>query len=62
MATYVRDPGKPWAAEEGLSGCLAVSNETDNVGCYGDQSDFCDEELRSLDKEGRAVITKHKLR
>ncbi len=61
VATYVKDGATPWKAEEGLLGGLRSDNEDDNIGCYGDQSDFSDEELQSLDNEGRCIITKHKL-
>uniref|UniRef100_H3C009 DNA-(apurinic or apyrimidinic site) endonuclease n=1 Tax=Tetraodon nigroviridis TaxID=99883 RepID=H3C009_TETNG len=39
---------------------LLTSHEA-AVGCYGDQAEFCREELQLLDNEGRAVITQHKV-
>lgn len=47
------------AAEEGLSGLLATQNG--DVGCYGNMDEFTQEELRSLDNEGRALLTQHKI-
>ncbi|XP_023693340.1 DNA-(apurinic or apyrimidinic site) endonuclease 2 [Paramormyrops kingsleyae] len=60
VATFCRDSATPVAAEEGLTGLLTSHDGA--VGCYGDQNDFEDEELQSLDNEGRAVITQHKVR
>ncbi|XP_061590687.1 DNA-(apurinic or apyrimidinic site) lyase 2 [Cololabis saira] len=59
VATYCRDSSTPFAAEEGLSGLL--TNHEGAVGCYGDLSEFSNEELQLLDNEGRAVITQHKI-
>ncbi|KAI4895855.1 hypothetical protein NFI96_021423, partial [Prochilodus magdalenae] len=58
VATFCKDTATPFAAEEGLTGLLA--NQGDAVGSYGDQDEFCAEELQALDGEGRAVITQHK--
>lgn len=59
VATYCKDSATPFAAEEGLSGVLTGHESA--TGCYGDQSDFCRDELQLLDNEGRAVITQHKI-
>ncbi|XP_061666014.1 DNA-(apurinic or apyrimidinic site) lyase 2 [Syngnathoides biaculeatus] len=59
VATYCKDCATPFAAEEGLTGLLA--NGEGAVGCYGNHSDFTDEELQLLDNEGRAVITQHRI-
>uniref|UniRef100_UPI0037E9034C DNA-(apurinic or apyrimidinic site) endonuclease 2 isoform X1 n=2 Tax=Semicossyphus pulcher TaxID=241346 RepID=UPI0037E9034C len=59
VATYCKDSATPFAAEEGLTGLL--TNGEGAVGCYGDQNEFCSEELQLLDNEGRAVITQHKI-
>ncbi|XP_038577939.1 LOW QUALITY PROTEIN: DNA-(apurinic or apyrimidinic site) lyase 2 [Micropterus salmoides] len=59
VATYCKDSATPYAAEEGLTGLL--TNHEGAVGSYGDQSEFCSEELQLLDNEGRAVITKHRI-
>ena len=59
VATFVRDTYTPIKAEDELSG---MSCSDDVIGHYGDQSDFSDEELASLDNEGRTVITQHQLR
>ena len=48
----------PSRAEEGLAGVL--SNHQD-IGCYK-LEEFTDEELTSLDSEGRCVITEHKIK
>ena len=61
VATYVRDSGTPWKAEEGLSGGFRSDNEEENIGFYGDQSEFSDEELQALDNEGRTIMTQHKM-
>ncbi|XP_026885476.2 DNA-(apurinic or apyrimidinic site) lyase 2 [Electrophorus electricus] len=60
VATFCKDTATPCAAEEGLTGLLA--NHGEAVGRCGDQSAFSNEELQSLDGEGRAVITQHKFR
>ncbi|XP_078520665.1 DNA-(apurinic or apyrimidinic site) endonuclease 2 [Lissotriton helveticus] len=59
VATFCRDSATPLAAEEGLSGML--TNHTGAVGCYGATEDFSEEELQSLDNEGRAVLTRHRI-
>ncbi|XP_044067369.1 DNA-(apurinic or apyrimidinic site) lyase 2 [Siniperca chuatsi] len=59
VATYCKDSATPFAAEEGLTGLL--TNHEGAVGCYGDQTEFCSEELQLLDNEGRAVITQHRI-
>ncbi|KAF7209334.1 DNA-(apurinic or apyrimidinic site) endonuclease 2 [Nothobranchius furzeri] len=59
VATYCKDIGTPLAAEEGLTGLL--TNHEGAVGCYGDHTDFSNEELQLLDSEGRALITQHKI-
>ncbi|XP_066285117.1 DNA-(apurinic or apyrimidinic site) endonuclease 2-like [Branchiostoma lanceolatum] len=62
VATYCKDGATPIKAEEGLTGLLVNQKEGDIIGCYGDQTMFTEDELRSLDKEGRAVITQHTIR
>ncbi|XP_029910966.1 DNA-(apurinic or apyrimidinic site) endonuclease 2 [Myripristis murdjan] len=59
VATYCKDSATPFAAEEGLTGLLTTHD--DKVGCYGDLTEFSDEELQLLDNEGRAVITQHRI-
>uniref|UniRef100_A0A1A7X338 DNA-(apurinic or apyrimidinic site) endonuclease n=2 Tax=Iconisemion striatum TaxID=60296 RepID=A0A1A7X338_9TELE len=59
VATYCKDIATPLAAEEGLTGLL--TNHEGAVGCYGDHTDFSNEELQHLDNEGRALITQHKI-
>lgn len=59
VATYCKDSATPFAAEEGLSGVL--SSHEGATGRYGDQSDFCRDELQLLDNEGRSIITQHKI-
>ncbi|KAM7411460.1 hypothetical protein PAMA_021448 [Pampus argenteus] len=59
VATYCKDSATPFAAEEGLTGLL--TNHEGAVGCYGDHTEFSNEELQLLDNEGRAVITQHKV-
>lgn len=59
VATYCKDSATPFAAEEGLSGVL--TSHEGAAACYGDQSDFCRDELQLLDNEGRAIITQHKI-
>ena len=60
MATFVKDSCTPIKAEESISGVL-VPDEQDAIGCYGDHSGFSDEEIYSLDNEGRTIITQHKM-
>ncbi|XP_074873551.1 DNA-(apurinic or apyrimidinic site) endonuclease 2 [Carettochelys insculpta] len=62
VATFCKDSATPLAAEEGLSGLLARPREGCAVGCYGDLGAFTPQELKVLDSEGRAVITRHRIR
>ncbi|XP_064415410.1 DNA-(apurinic or apyrimidinic site) lyase 2 [Latimeria chalumnae] len=59
VVTYCKNCVTPFAAEEGLTGLL--TNHSKAVGCYGNTEEFSNEELLSLDSEGRAVITQHKI-
>ncbi|KAM3911320.1 DNA-(apurinic or apyrimidinic site) endonuclease 2 [Leptodactylus fuscus] len=59
VATFCKSSTTPLAAEEGLSGQL--SGQKGPIGCYGNTEEFSEEELLSLDQEGRAVITQHKI-
>ncbi|KAG9477818.1 DNA-(apurinic or apyrimidinic site) endonuclease 2 [Eleutherodactylus coqui] len=59
VATFCKSSTTPLAAEEGLSGQL--TGQKGSIGCYGDTEEFTEEELLSLDQEGRAVITQHKV-
>uniref|UniRef100_A0ABM5FPY5 DNA-(apurinic or apyrimidinic site) endonuclease n=1 Tax=Pogona vitticeps TaxID=103695 RepID=A0ABM5FPY5_9SAUR len=60
VATFCKASATPEAAEEGLSGLWNKHEGT--VGYYGDTGDFTAEELQALDSEGRAVITRHRIR
>ncbi|XP_013417725.1 DNA-(apurinic or apyrimidinic site) lyase 2-like [Lingula anatina] len=63
VATYCKTHATPLKAEEGLTGLLATTgDESALIGCYGNHADFTDEELQSLDNEGRVIITQHKIR
>ncbi|XP_032890405.1 DNA-(apurinic or apyrimidinic site) endonuclease 2 [Amblyraja radiata] len=57
VATYCRDEARPFWAEEGLSGLLTLGVRATGIG-----EEMTDRELRELDSEGRAVITKHRVR
>ncbi|XP_051914040.1 DNA-(apurinic or apyrimidinic site) lyase 2 [Hippocampus zosterae] len=59
VATYCKDIATPIAAEEGLTGLL--TNNAGAIGCYGNQSEFTDDELQLLDNEGRAIVTQHRV-
>lgn len=59
VATFCKDGATPVAAEEGLSGLFATLNR--DIGCYGNMSEFTQEQLRALDSEGRALLTQHKI-
>ncbi|XP_055480316.1 DNA-(apurinic or apyrimidinic site) endonuclease 2-like [Psammomys obesus] len=59
VATFCRDSATPVAAEEGLTGQFATLNR--DVGCYGNMTEFTQEQLRALDSEGRALLTQHKI-
>ncbi|CAH6973671.1 Apex2 [Phodopus roborovskii] len=59
VATFCKDSATPVAAEEGLSGLFAIQNG--DVGCYGNMTEFTQEQLRALDSEGRALLTHHKI-
>ncbi|KAL5014232.1 hypothetical protein ScPMuIL_008502 [Solemya velum] len=56
VATFCKDACTPEKAAEGLTGGGG------DIGCPGDQSSFTTEELESLDAEGRALITQHRIR
>ncbi|XP_022082585.1 DNA-(apurinic or apyrimidinic site) lyase 2-like [Acanthaster planci] len=60
VATYCRNSVTPSRAEEGLTGRLAKGS--DDIGCYGNQTSFTNEELQSLDSEGRAIVTQHTIK
>ncbi|XP_051020830.1 DNA-(apurinic or apyrimidinic site) endonuclease 2-like [Acomys russatus] len=59
VATFCKDSVIPVAAEEGLSGQFTTRNG--DIGCYGNMSEFTQEQLRALDSEGRALLTQHKI-
>ncbi|XP_077335584.1 DNA-(apurinic or apyrimidinic site) endonuclease 2 isoform X2 [Lithobates pipiens] len=59
VATFCKNHAIPHAAEEGLSGQL--TSQKGSVGCYGNTEEFSEEELISLDQEGRTVITQHRI-
>ncbi|XP_072286415.1 DNA-(apurinic or apyrimidinic site) endonuclease 2 [Pyxicephalus adspersus] len=59
VATFCKNSATPLAAEEGLSGQFA--GQKGSVGCYGNTEEFSEEELLSLDQEGRTIITQHKI-
>jgi len=61
VATYVRYGSTPSAAEEGITGHL-VKGETEIGGTDHLHIEFTQEELKSLDAEGRCVITKHQIK
>ncbi|XP_074645688.1 DNA-(apurinic or apyrimidinic site) endonuclease 2-like [Tubulanus polymorphus] len=63
VATYCRNvTASPTHAEEGLTGRLARRADERLVGAYGNLDAFSDDELDSLDAEGRAVLTQHKIK
>ncbi|XP_063287569.1 DNA-(apurinic or apyrimidinic site) endonuclease 2 [Pelobates fuscus] len=59
VSTFCKCRTTPWAAEEGLSGQLTAHKGS--IGCYGNTEEFLEEELLSLDQEGRTVITQHRI-
>ncbi|XP_063150226.1 DNA-(apurinic or apyrimidinic site) endonuclease 2 isoform X2 [Candoia aspera] len=59
VATFCKASATPEAAEEGLSGLF--TKHSGAVGCYGNTEDFTADELKALDSEGRAVITRHRI-
>jgi len=59
VATFVRDCTTPNRAEDGLSS--GHCGMEDQIGSYGDESEFTAEELAKLDGEGRCVITEHQI-
>ncbi|XP_077185648.1 DNA-(apurinic or apyrimidinic site) endonuclease 2 [Paroedura picta] len=60
VATFCKTGATPEAAEEGLSGVFTKHGGA--VSCYGNTGDFTAEELQALDSEGRAVVTRHRIR
>ena len=61
VATFVRDTSTPVQAEEGLAGVYTPLDDDTIVGSSAHLSDFTTDELQALDKEGRVVITQHKI-
>ncbi|KAJ8302012.1 hypothetical protein KUTeg_020999 [Tegillarca granosa] len=61
VATFCKNTAVPIKAEEGLTDLLNPKQDG-KVGCYGNVSEFTDEELESLDAEGRSLITQHRIR
>lgn len=59
MATVCKDSATPVKAEEGLTGLLLPEDAESAIGNYGNLTDFPDDELLSLDSEGRAILTQH---
>ncbi|KAJ6655330.1 hypothetical protein lerEdw1_005522 [Lerista edwardsae] len=59
VATFCKASATPEAAEEGLTGLFTKHDGA--VGCYGDTEIFKPEELQSLESEGRAVVTRHRI-
>ncbi|KAL8602859.1 hypothetical protein ACOMHN_056353 [Nucella lapillus] len=57
-ANFCKDAVTPVGAEEGLGGQLSSQSEG-SIGCVGNIEQLDVEELRSLDGEGRAVLTQH---
>jgi len=58
VATYCRTASTPVAAEEGVTG-VHCKGESEIGGTDLLQIEFSQDELKSLDSEGRCVITKH---
>ena len=59
VVTYCKKHVCPTSAEEGLSNTFTPQNEPTSVGCYNPPLDLTPDEIKSLDGEGRAVITEH---
>ena len=59
VATFVKDGLTPVKAEEGLSGMLPSGD--DSIGGHEEHGGFTDDELMSLDREGRCIITQHRI-
>lgn len=62
VATFCKDAFRPLAAEEGLSGLWTPVECHDALGYYGNNSDVDEKHLRSIDGEGRALLTLHEIR
>lgn len=63
VATYCKSEFLPIKAEEGLGGTLPSSQNDDSVGFTEKVNiEFTNDELKSLDAEGRCVITVHKVK
>jgi len=62
VATFCKTDFTPIQAEEGLGSTLPSSSNSDNIG-YNENilQEFSLEELKSLDSEGRCVITQHQI-
>jgi len=61
VVTYCKKHVCPTSAEEGLSNTFTPQNEPTSVGCYNPPLDLTPDEIKSLDGEGRAVITEHEV-
>lgn len=59
VATFCKDSATPVAVKEGLSNLLATPNG--DVRCYRNKDEFAQKELWVLDREGRALLTQHKI-
>jgi AP endonuclease-2 len=61
VATFCKKGFRPIAAEEGLGGTLPSAKGQDCIGGLQDLNlEFSSDELKSLDAEGRCVITRHR--
>ena len=61
MATFCSAAWTPSHAEEGLAGTLH-NNNTVGGRHSAIQEEFSEEELKELDQEGRAVLTRHNVK
>jgi AP endonuclease-2 len=62
VATFCKTDFTPIQAGEGLGSTLPSSSNSDNIGCNENiLQEFSLEELKSLDSEGRCVITQHQI-
>ena len=62
VATYCKQSCSPFAAEEGLTGLLSNGSEDTIIKCYGKLDMLSDAEWASLDAEGRAILTEHRMK
>ncbi|XP_065067010.1 DNA-(apurinic or apyrimidinic site) endonuclease 2-like [Rhopilema esculentum] len=61
VATFCKTEVTPTAVEEGLTGLLNNGSSSSVIGCSATSLSISQEELASLDAEGRAILSEHEI-